>query len=96
VRLLVFVLGPQRVRLSSQDVRDLNGWFREEVALAGREHLRQPLRRAIKTGEDVIVRDNDARVVLLAILDRMDVGGLIQTDGLRKLHEAARLPIVGC
>jgi hypothetical protein len=41
------------------------------------------------------VRDNDARVVLLAILDRMDVGGLIQTDRPRKLHEVARLPIIG-
>ncbi len=92
---LVFVLGPHRVRLSSQDVRDLNGWFRGEESIAGREQLREPLRRAIKKGEDVVVRDDDGRAVLLAILDRMDEAGQVQTDGLRKLHEVARLPIIG-
>jgi hypothetical protein len=50
---------------------------------------------AASPGASVIVRDDDGRKMLLEILDRMDKAGPIKTDGLRKLHEVARLPIIG-
>ena len=95
MRELTFVLGPNQVPLSSQDVAKLNAWFWGESSIAGRQQLREPLTAAIKTGDDVVVRDNDGREVLLAILDRMNEACEITTDGLRKLHEVARLPIAG-
>jgi hypothetical protein len=49
---------------------------------------------AASPGASVIVRDDDGRKMFLEILDRMDKAGPIKTDGLRKLHEVARLPII--
>jgi hypothetical protein len=95
VRELTFVLSPNRVSLSGQDVAKLNAWFWGESSIAGRQQLREPLTAAPKTGDDVVVRDNDGRAVLLAILDRMEEAAEITTDGLRELHRVARLPLAG-
>jgi hypothetical protein len=94
MRELTFVLGPHRVLLSSKDVWKLDEWFWGEPSIAGRQQLRAPLTAAIKTGDDVLVRDNDGREVLLVILNNMKTAGEIKTDGLRELHRVARLPLI--
>jgi hypothetical protein len=92
VKDLACEIGPHRVLLSEQDVTDLDEWFLGDPS--GREQLHEPLKRALETGGDLIVRDDHVRSVLLAVLDQIDDGGLIVTPGLRRLHEIARLPII--
>ena len=79
--------------LSRQDVTDLDGWFWGDPL--GRDQLGQPLKRAINSGGDVVVRENHVRISLLRILDLMDSGGLVYTAGMRRLQEVAHHPIIG-